>query len=141
MRPFRALAAVTAAALPVLVSAGPAAAASAVTFRCSTITITYVFDNDQTGGWWTVTTSMDCLPPRYFKRYSLEVYERPFTKELYLETTPYVTGGYSKTVIVPATPISANKSACVSAHSEVYNFDHDVMDEQTRNTCFKTATP
>jgi hypothetical protein len=142
MRAFRVLPALAAAALlPLVVPAGAAMAATDAKFRCGPISITYVFDNDQSGGWWVVTTSMNCSPARYFKRYSLDIYDRPFTKQYVMDTTGYVTGAYSKTTIIPATPLSQNKSACVSAKSEVYNWDHDVMHDASRNACFKTAIP
>ena len=142
MRAFRVLAAFAATALlPVVASAGAATATPAVSYRCSPISISYVFDNDQSGGWWVVTTSMNCAPAGYFKRYSLDIYDRPLTRQFVMETTGYVTGSYSKTTIIPATAMSQKRSACVSAHSEVYNFKKDVKDEQTRNTCFKTAIP
>lgn len=142
MRSNRVLPALAATALlPLAVSAGTASATSAANYHCGTISISYVFDNDQTGGWWTVTTSMNCSPANRYKRYSLDIYDRPLTKQFVMETTGYVTGGYSKTVVIPATPISANKSACVSAHSEVYDLKQDVKDEENRNSCFKTAIP
>ncbi|MFF0270527.1 hypothetical protein [Kribbella sp. NPDC004536] len=142
MRSTRTLPALVAATLSLLaVSTGTAAATSTADYRCGAISISYVFDNDQTGGWWTVTTSMNCSPANRYKRYSLDIYDRPLTKQFVMETTGYVTGGYSKSVVIPATPISANKSACVSAHSEVYDLKQDVKDEESRNSCFKTAIP
>ncbi|TWD72499.1 hypothetical protein FB561_7491 [Kribbella amoyensis] len=139
----RAFPATAALALAVLAASGGSAAAvpESATAQCNPISISYTFDNDQTGGWWVVETSMTCSPANYFKRYNLIIYDRPHTKDFVFENTGYVTGSYSKTTIVPATPAGAKKSACVSARSELYYFDKTQIDEEKRNSCFNTAAP
>ncbi|TDU82573.1 hypothetical protein EV138_7468 [Kribbella voronezhensis] len=142
MRARSALSAFAAVALLPLITAGTAAAApAATTAQCSPISISYVFDNDQTGGWWVVTTSMKCSPASYFKRYDLQIYDRPLTKHFASENTGYRTDPYDNRTIVPATAASQKKSACVSATSELYYFDKTLIDSESRNACFKTAAP
>ncbi|QNE17528.1 hypothetical protein F1D05_05910 [Kribbella qitaiheensis] len=125
-----------------LVANTPAQATQAdLSWSCGAITIKNTFDNDQTGGWWVVTTSMNCTPGAWPKRYSNEISDRPFTKYYLFDHTSYVSRGYDKTIIIDATPAKANKSACVEARAELYFPNRSLATEKSRNACFKTAAP
>lgn len=131
-----------AALLAPLAASAPAQAAPAdLSWKCNDIIIKYTFDNDQTGGWWVVTTSMNCTPGMWPKIYSNEISDRPFKKYYLFDHTSYVSRAYDKTIIIDATPAKANKSACVQARAELYFPDKEPATEISRNACFKTAAP
>jgi hypothetical protein len=139
---FAPAAAATLALIPVAAAAPAQAAQPALAWRCGDVSIHYTFDNDQTGGWWVVNTSMNCTPGNWPKRYSNEISDRPFKGYYLFDHTGYVNRGYDKTIIINATPAKANKSACVEARSELYFPDNkSEADSKERNACFKTAAP
>jgi hypothetical protein len=138
---MRYLAAAAALLAPIAAGVPAQAAPDDLSWKCGNITIKYTFDNDQTGGWWVVTTTMDCTPRLWPKRYSLEISDRPFTKYYLFDHTGYTSPAYNKTIIIDATPAKANKSACVEARAELYYPNKSQATEKSRNACFKTAAP
>ncbi|ONI77455.1 hypothetical protein BWI15_02770 [Kribbella sp. ALI-6-A] len=137
------LSAAAALALVPVATAPPAQATPELSWRCGEISVHYTFDNDQTGGWWVVNTSMNCTPDKWPKRYTNEISPRPFEgKYLLFEHTGYVNQGYDKTIIIDATPAAAKKSVCVKAKSILYFPDNkNEAASKDKNSCFKTAAP
>lgn len=118
--------------------APPAQATSGAVPTCKEIIVTKTFDNDQTGGWWVVTTSMGCGGVNVGKTYSLSVFNSTTDRSYYWQNLATKATTYVRTVTVPSVPKSRPEYACVIAHAELKIPYGDTKD---RNVCWNIASP